>query len=85
MYNARKENEVTIYVDAAIYHFNVWSIWQNDRTCLPRDLGNHEDLFPPGIPSPCSDRISSGRLDLYSNSPSRDSRDCNAGIGIIYL
>lgn len=84
MYNARKENEVTIYVDAAIYHFNVWYIWQNDRTCLPRNLGNHENLFSSDLSTPCPDRISPGRLDLHSNSPSSDSRDRNAGICVIY-
>ena len=84
MYNARKENEVTIYVDAAIYHFNVWYIWQNDRTCLPRNLGNYENLFSPDIPSPCPDRISPGRSDLHSTSPSCDSWDYHAGIDVIY-
>ena len=36
------------------------------------------------IPSPCPDRISSGRSDLHSTSPSCDSWDYHAGIDVIY-
>ena len=53
-------------------------------TCLPRNLGNYENLFSSDIPSPCPDRISSGRSDLHSTSPSCDSWDYHAGIDVIY-
>ena len=36
------------------------------------------------FPSPCPDRISSGRSDLHSTSPSCDSWDYHAGIDVIY-
>ena len=36
------------------------------------------------IPSACSDRISPGRSDLHSTSPSCDSWDYHAGIDVIY-
>ena len=63
---------------------NVWYIWQNDRTCLPRNLGNYENLFSSDIPSPCPNWISPGRSDLHSTSPSCDSWDYHDGIEIIY-
>lgn len=41
-------------------------------------------FFSSDIPSPCPDRISSGRSDLHSTSPSCDSWDYHAGIDVIY-
>ena len=41
-------------------------------------------FFSPDIPSPCLDRISPGRFDLHSTSPSCDSWDYHAGIDVIY-
>lgn len=74
-----ERSENVTYVDLTFYNFNAQCIWKTGRSGCSRHLGNHEDLFSPGISSAGADRNGRMRIDVYSPSGAGGSR--NRGVG----